>query len=298
MVHYLLIALALISLGLFWLKRKNILVSSQQEDWPTSEWSREKIENKLLLADPWEAATWLTAAFQTKDDLWPMLREVLRESGLEGIYIAAMTQDTEKSLLAIRALGLIGSEVSLPPLVKALGSKGDEISLAAMEAIKMLRIKACSNLLIDALITGQGAVPTRAASILIFLGSLVKESILEALDKVPDVYKAILIEVLGEMEQVNLLPELAPYLNAENSLLRQKAVQAIGTIGSVSACSYLIPLLQDGDWKVRAETAKYLGQLGCVEAVEQLKDLHDDPTWHVQVNAREALEELGITLEE
>lgn len=297
MVYFLWLVGALIILGLFWLKKKNTKTPVHNVEWPTPTWSKSALEDKLLLADPWEVATWLTVTFSSKDEIWPELKEILAKSGLEGMLLGAVASGGEHQVLGVKALGLVGSQVCLPVLVKALGSKDDELSLEAMDAIKKLSLPESGNLLIDALITGKGALPSRCAHILISLGNLVKDSILKALPQVPDEFKPVLIEVLGEMKQEEILPSLAPYLKSSHSLIRQKAVQACGTIGSPMACNLLLPLLTDEDWRVKADAAKFLGELGCLEAVDELKRLCNDSTWHVQVNAREALEELGVTLE-
>lgn len=292
------LALALIILGLFWLKKRNKKVQVESGEWPTLTWDKKSLENKLLLADPWEVAAWLTGTFTSKEDLWPELKEILQQSGLEGVLVAALSNGAERQVLAIKTLGLIGSQASLPVLVQTLGSKDDELSLEAMEAIKKLRLPESGELLLNSLITGKGALPTRCAHILISLGNLVQDSLLKALPEIPDAYKPLLIEILGEMKQEEILPSLAPYLKSSQSLVRQKTVQAFGLTGSPSACPYLLPLLADEDWRVRAEVAKFLGELRCREAVEQLKSLCEDKSWHVRVNAREALSELGVTLED
>lgn len=290
------LAIALVVLGVWWVRKKTSF-SGYNTHWPTPAWNKKALEDKLLLADPWEVADWVVGRFASKDELWPELKEVLKKSGLEGVLIAGLSSEPKQQVLAAKALGLIGGPKSLPALVKALGSK-DEVSLEAMEAIKKLKRPESGPLLLDALVTGKGAVPSRCAHILISLGNLVQECILKTLPQVSDPAKAVFIEILGEMKQKELLTLLAPYLKSSNSLIRQKTVQALGTIGSSSACTLLIPLLADEDWKVRAETAKVLGLLGCMEAVHGLKKLCADPSWHVQVNAREALEELGVSLED
>jgi len=292
------LAIALILLGLFWLKKKNKKAQVEGSEWPSRTWDKKSLENKLFLADPWEVASWLTGTFTAREDLWPELKEVLQKSGLEGVLIGALTSGTEKQMLAVKTLGLIGSQASLPVLVQTLGSKDDELSLEAMEALKKLRLPESGELLLNALITGKGALPSRCAHVLISLGSLVQGSILKALPQVPDVYKPLLIEILGEMKEEKVLPSLIPYLKSGQSLVRQKTVQAFGLAGSPSVCKCLLPLLEDEDWKVRAEAAKVLGELGCGEAVDQLKRLCADSSWHVQVNAREALTELGVSLED
>lgn len=297
MVYFWLI-LALVSIGLFWLKRKSLSKTTATETWPNPDWPKNRLQEKLLYSDPWEVASWLITTFKNKDDLWPTLKEVLAEGGFEGIYLACVNEGNDHSLPAVKALGLIGSRISLPALIKALNSKDDEFSLEAMEAIKKLQFPESCDLLIDALITGQGAVPPRAANILISFGDLAKEPILKAIAQVSDAHKAVLIEVLGETKREELWPDLIAYLNWDHSLVRQKTVEVIGLSGSSSACRYLLPLLEDKDWKVRAATAKVLGQLGCKEAIESIKKLCQDGVWHVQVNAREALEELGVTLED
>lgn len=297
MAGFLWLALALILLGLFYYSKKNNLAVTKNEVWPSPEWSKERARDKLMLSDPWETALWLTTSFRTNEELWEELKAGIEESGLEGVYLAGLTSGEEDKLLAIKALGLIGGVSSLPILVKTLSSPSDELSLEAVQALKQVGLKESGELLVNALIGGKGAVPTRAADILIDLGALVKGSILEALASVPDSYKPILIEILGEIKEEDKL-YLTPYLASEQSTIRLKAVQAIGLAGNRNACPHLLPLLGDEDWRVRSQVARFLGRLGCLDAILDLKKLCYDSVWHVQVNAKEALEELGVALEQ
>ena len=71
------LAIALVVLGVWWVRKKTSF-SGYNTHWPTPLGTK-ALEDKLLLADPWEVADWVVGRFASKDELWPELKEVLKK---------------------------------------------------------------------------------------------------------------------------------------------------------------------------------------------------------------------------
>ncbi len=89
--------------------------------------------------------------------------------------------------------------------------------------------------------------------------------------------------------------KLFRYLQSQNPLMRQRAVEVIGRIQDPQDVSQLIPLLADPDERVVRETVFALGQLGSTAAVTGLLEARHGASLEMQTAVAEALGKIGGT---
>jgi len=99
-----------------------------------------------------------------------------------------------------------------------------------------------------------------------------------------------IIESIGEIS----VPELLPMLKDPDKDVRKFAVDILGNIGHKSAIPALEPLADDPDVNVRAATVEALGKIGDPRGLNILMKALDDKEW-VRIYAIESLSKIGTT---
>lgn len=276
--------------GLFWYGKKR---GRGQEPWPRQEMPQEQVKKLLANHGPLEIAAWLDENFTSREELWPNLKGALEALGLEGVFLSLLnSQEPQEREGAFKGLALIGTEKSLPLLLEALAAKDDELSLGASLTLKKLKLPESAPLLVEALLDPIRILPARSAEVLLALGKVGLEAVMEALPKADTQGKMLLIEMLGEYKNGESLEILSTYLTHSHEEIRAQAVMALGNLELAEAGPLLLTALEDPYWKARAGAARALGRLKYHDALTKLEKLTTDPQWHVRTSAQEALEQL------
>jgi HEAT repeat protein/energy-coupling factor transporter ATP-binding protein EcfA2 len=185
--------------------------------------------------------------------------------------------DKEKDVrvCAASALGGIGSEKAIEPLITALSSdKESEVRGSAASALGSIGSEKAIEPLITALSTDKGSIAMSAAFALSGIGSeKAIEPLITALssDKKSEV-RGSAASALGSIGSEKAIEPLITALSSDKkSEVRESAASALGSIGSEKAIELIITALStDTGSDVRKSAADALGRIGSEKAVEPL----------------------------
>ncbi len=106
--------------------------------------------------------------------------------------------------------------------------------------------------------------------------------------------RAILVHIVGMLENQDAVEFLLPYLEDEDRRVRANAVEAVGHLGGEKYARLLLPLLEDADNRVRANAARALWDFGGLRAVNILMNMLKDPRKWIRASGAYALGEIGV----
>lgn len=159
--------------------------------------------------------------------------ESLEETGsLNGMLELLKKGNLGEKVRAIYALGKIGGDKVLPPLLYCVTRPEEDLKAAAIEALGPLAHPSALPYLMDSL----SSEPNTAI-------------------------KARVIEALGYYRKQDLVKTLEPFLDAADGILDAEAALAIGRLGGAALESKLIALLASPHATTRAAAATALGML-------------------------------------
>ena len=209
-------------------------------------------------------------------------------------------KDSYVRLSAVDALGRIGSEKAIEPLINALNTDTDsDVRLSAADALGSIGSEKAIELLINALSTDTDSyVRLSAADALGSIGSeKAIEPLINALFTDTDSYvRRSAAYALGSIGSEKAIESLINALSTDtDSDVRLSVADALGRIGSEKAIELLINALStDTDSDVRRSVAEALGRIGSEKAIELLINaLSTDTDSDVQEIAAEALGSTG-----
>jgi len=195
---------------------------------------------------------------------------------------------------AALALGQIGDEKAVDPLIKALDDEVSWVRMRAAIALGEINDSKAIDPLIKALKDESPYVRMYAASSLVYLGKT--EYLSQVLTALKNENEDVRVEAaitLGEIGDTRAVDPLIEALRDESDFVRMFAASALGEIGDPSAFEPLTVALRDGYWQVREEAAIALGKIGDVRAIEPLTyRASNDANSNVRGAALEALEKL------
>lgn len=232
----------------------------------------------------------------------PNVDELKAKIDVDGLIKALeYEKDRQVQCDAAKALGKIGDERAVEPLINALKNKDGDVRRESAEALGKIGDERAVEPLIQALVDGTSNVSKEAAEALGNLGNpraldplvqalkdkyFVREKAVEALGKIPDVRA---IEGLIEVQRYEVRPAVMFTTEVNIKLGAREALKKIGK----PAVEPLIRALQDEDRVIREGAAWSLGEIGDERAVtpliQALKDKHKD----VRREAALALRHIG-----
>jgi HEAT repeat protein len=225
---------------------------------------------------------------QVQCDAAKALGKIGNERAVEPLINALKNKEGNVRRESAEALGKIGDTRAVEPLVKALGygSYGPE-SIVVESLVKMG--KPAVEPLIQAMKDKNRYVRKGAAYVFFETGDArAVEPLVKALgDEYDDVCK-----VVGDALVKIGAPAVEPLIQAsqdENKDVRRKAVEALVKIEDERAVEPLIQALQDDDFVVRREAAEALVKIGDARAVDSLIQALKDEDFVVRQEAAEAL---------
>ena len=261
-------------------------------------WTIRKNASKALVRMGKKSLDPIIEAMRSDDeDVQFWAGEVLSEFGEEGLekFLEILDKGSQSSkLCAIGALGKIGSDRAVDPLLSQLASDSWTIRKAAAEALWEIGQPAVT-LLIRQLDAGNPDVQFWAIQI---LGEIGDESAVAPLieklrdDSQNEEKKISIIKALGEIEDPSAISELINQLGSSSWFVRRAAGEALWQIGP-PAINELISALHHNNVDVRYWCSKVLGEMQAREAIDHLIGLLDDKEWSIRSGAAYALGEIG-----
>lgn len=98
---------------------------------------------------------------------------------------------------------------------------------------------------------------------------------------------------LGNIGNSKAVPQLILALNDSDFAVRRTAIQSLGKIGNPIAVPFLIENLEGIDFSAQKASAEALGRIKDKEAVLPLIKNLNNPDWHIQIKSIEALGKIG-----
>jgi HEAT repeat protein len=103
----------------------------------------------------------------------------------------------------------------------------------------------------------------------------------------------IQILALGNLQNPDVIPDLAVFVGHQNPEIRSATVSALSQIGTPVVIDYLRHALNDQEANIRAIAATGLGEIGSEEVIPALAAACSDRDDTVRLNAVEALGKIG-----
>jgi len=222
----------------------------------------------------------------------PDVDKLERKGDVEGLIRALDHKDKDIRVRAAQALGRVGDDRAVDPLIQAMKVVDLDYGVAhdALMGIGEKGVEALSLVLRD----GDPRDRVIAALTLGDIGSVEGvEALIEALKDEEPVVRGDAAMALGRIGDERAAGPLMEVLGDWDREVRLKAVEALGEIGSLEAVDPLIPLLKDQSGDVKRYAAEALGRLGDKRAVEPLVKALGDEDIDVRSEAARALGEIG-----
>ncbi|RLE38497.1 hypothetical protein DRJ17_03790 [Candidatus Woesearchaeota archaeon] len=215
------------------------------------------------------------------------------EPAVEPLIKALKDENIEVRKRAATALGYIGSERAIEPLIEvALKDENWGVRWEAANALRYTGSERAVELLIKALEDENWEIRESAATA---LGSIKSERAVEPLIEVAlkDENRYVREEAataLGSIKSERAVePLIEVALKDENWEVRWEAANALRYTGSERAVELLIKALEDENIGVRESAATALGYIGNERAVEPLIKALKDENWEIRESAATAL---------
>lgn len=190
-------------------------------------------------------------------------------------YLQGKTADREERQLAIECLSFLPSRETVEVLVGLLGHKDDLVQISAAGALKNHTPRLVVPYLIEALM-GQTILPARAGEVLLAMGYLAQDAMLDAYPAASPDTKTWFLELMVLGEYPKCLPLVKEALQSPHGRLKSKALDAVAAFSFIELWPQVLDCLLDSQWSIRAKTLEVLAKLGIGESREYMDLLLDD----------------------
>jgi HEAT repeat protein len=189
--------------------------------------------------------------------------------------VAGWLSETEHEYVrrrAVRALGVIGSEVAVGALRRALNDADASVRVEAASLLATNDKKVTLDVLTRELRSGDDDVKEDVVYALWNLGGEgAAEALEEAAERHPAVRKEAL-EALASLRGEAAIPVLARHLSDSDDRVRRGVVESLGEIGSEDVIPELIRAADDAEIDVAKKAIRFLGQIGGEGVVRYLTE--------------------------
>jgi HEAT repeat protein len=261
-------------------------------------WTIRKQASKALVGIGTKSLDPIISAMRSGDeDVQFWAGEVLSEFGEDGLdkFLALLADKSQSSrLCAIGALGKIGSEKAVNPLIAQLGEDSWTIRKAAAEALWEIGQPSVKEL-IERLKAPNADIQFWSIQILGEIGDVAAvKPLIQKLDdgEHNEEKKISIIKALGEIEDPFAIDTLIDQLGSSSWFVRRAAGEALWQIGP-PAIKPLRDSLNSEIIDIRYWCSKVLGEMQAREAVPDLINLLGDEEWSIRSGAAYALGEIG-----
>ena len=227
------------------------------------------------------------------------LRRLAEETGFVAEEMKALknSSDLRKSAAAY-ALGILRIKEALPVLKKIRTDKKELSQCVTRALIQIGGTEEIDNVITNMLNVNYPQKP----KVLELLTEITDEDIFPEMEKYllgeDPMKKSLAIETLGTRKDERVKPHVREGLFSdvkEVKISSLKAAISLGCFDCGKLKDQIHNLLQDKDWEIRAFTAKAMSNAENIDetVLEGLKKLMEDPNWFVRFNASESLLLLG-----
>jgi len=220
----------------------------------------------------------------------------LKEAAVPALIKELWNPESEVRRRAALALGQIGDESAVEPLIDVLDAAEDNlVRWAAAVALGDLADSTAIPSLISVL-GNEGWHAGAASEALVKIG---KPAVLPLLNKLSDAdyrVRRYAARALSELPDRRASKLLIAALDDEDTWVRFSAAEGLGAIGERDAVNPLISLLQHEESEVRGAAATALGKIGDPQALPALEQLEGDTGWTADDRAVEDVALEAITL--
>ncbi len=203
--------------------------------------------------------------------------------------VAEKTEDYRQRMLAIECLGYLPSRETVEKLMELLSNKDDEVQISAAGALKNHTPRLVVPSLTKALFEDT-VIPARAGEVLLAMGYLAEEALLERYPEAAPGKKAQILEILTLAQNPKCREFVLEGLKSEYPTLRNKALEAVAAFSFEDCWPQVVDSLLDPAWAVRVKTLQILEKLGLPETREYIELLLDDDDAWVRQCARDCLQ--------
>lgn len=221
-------------------------------------------------------------------------------AGISQRYMDMLLQSRswKKRAFAAEKLGKIGSAKSVPVLLSVVRNVKDEdedVRGAALRALGRIRDESSIPFLIQALGFPETWLPPRIGEILVNIGKACILPLIKDLKNIESENRRVwAAEILGWLDAKEAVLPLVESLSDISPEVRSKAAGSLGRLKDNRALGRLLELLVAEPVPfVRVRVAQALGSIGDPSVVDHLINILKDPEWWVRVRTVEALEYLG-----
>lgn len=223
-----------------------------------------------------------------------VLGEIKDSSTVQALISAVSDENSIVREQAVSSLGKVGDPSATDALVLALkyDAQYDVREIAAW-ALGLLGNDKAILPLIDALGDEEIEVRDNAIEALIRISKSHQSHLIEALNRDNEHIQCGVIEILGTLSITSHKSMLIELLSHKNDRVRTCAIQGLRQFKSIELGPYFINCLGDKYYLVRAHAALALSEIGDTQAIEELKTFLDDPHEVVRASVRQALHTLS-----
>ena len=190
-------------------------------------------------------------------------------------------------------LGLSGAVRVAPDLLAALEDDASEVRLRAARALGAIGADAAVAPLLRALSEPNRWSTIRIADILAGMGPRIVGELVAAYPTLNRPGRLATLDIVGRLRPLETAGWLVERTRDPESDVRARACAALGEIGSPDSRPALRSALTDPAWPVRAMAAKSIGKVGDSSAIPDLCAALRDREWWVRANAAYALKSAG-----
>ncbi|NES84867.1 MAG: hypothetical protein F6K10_27580, partial [Moorea sp. SIO2B7] len=195
---------------------------------------------------------------------------------------------------AAKALGKIGTELAIYPLIKLLDDNDYHVRSSAAKALGKIGIEATIDPLIKCLDDNKYLVRMSGAEALKQIGTEVAiQPLIKLLYDLHYLVRGIAAKALGKIGTEATIYPLIKLLDHDEYWMRMSVAEALGKIGTEATIDPLIKLLDDHHPDVRRIAAEALGKIETEATIDPLIKLLDDDDSSVRRSAAEALGKTG-----
>jgi HEAT repeat protein len=195
---------------------------------------------------------------------------------------------------AIECLGYLPSRETVEILVGLLKNTDDEVQLCAAGALKKQPPRLVVPYLIKAMLHA-AVLPARAGEVLLAMGSLAQETILEVYPLALPAVKAHFLELLVQAENPKCKPVVIQALKSGNPQITSRALDAVALFQFDDLWPEVAGCLPGMPWAVKAKGLDVLGELGVKEARDYIAPFLEDEDEWVRQRAQICLQKLENT---
>jgi HEAT repeat protein len=183
---------------------------------------------------------------------------------------------------------------AIKPLAQALNSGATfQVRMASATALGELGHEKCVAPLVQALADSSLNVQRAAVHALAMLGEPAVEPLLVSLDSPDDSVRHWAAEVLGHLKVKAVAGELISRLPRETLEVQKSIIIGLGEIGSIKATVPLLGFLDSENMDLVRHTAEALGHLKDKRGIDGLIKCLDSPSVDVRKSAADALVQIG-----